>query len=145
MKLTTRWIEKMTFSASDGAHEVRMDTKAPMGNDSALTPKQLLLAGLGGCTAMDVVALLKKQQQPLETLEIETEVEKSSGGYPEVFTSGKLLFRATGAITPEKLIEAVSLSQTKYCGVSAMLAHAFPIRYKIELNGVAINEGEARF
>jgi putative redox protein len=110
-----------------------------------MTPKQLVVAGLAGCTAMDVVALLRKQGQPLEHFEVETEVEKSSGGYPEVFTAAMLTFKLQGQIEPEKAKEAVELSQTKYCGVSAMLSRAFPIRYRIELNGQTIGEGSARF
>jgi putative redox protein len=145
MKVTTRWNEKLSFTARTEAHEVGMDTRAPLGSDSAMSPKQLVVAGLAGCTAMDVVALLKKHQQPLESLEIETEVEKSSGGYPEVFTAAMLKFKLQGQVEPEKAIEAVELSQTKYCGVSAMLSKAFPIRYRIELNGRIIGEGSARF
>ena len=122
-----------------------MDTRSPIGSDSALTPKQLLVAGLAGCTAMDVVALLKKHQQEVQSFEVETEVEKSSGGYPEVFTSALLTFRLQGAIEPARAIEAVTLSQSKYCGVSAMLSKAFPIRYRIELNGQDIGEGSAKF
>jgi putative redox protein len=145
MKITTRWNEKMTFTASDGAHSTQMDTRSPIGSDSALTPKQLVVAGLAGCTAMDVVALLKKHQQPLESFEVDTEVEKSSGGYPEVFTGALLIFRLRGQVDPARAIEAVRLSQTRYCGVSAMLSKAFPIRYRIELNGQSIGEGAATF
>jgi putative redox protein len=146
MKLSTRWKEKMTFVATDGRHEVQMDTKSPVGSDSAQTPKQLVLSGLSGCTAMDVVALLKKYKQPLETFEIDCEVEKSSGGYPEVFTRAQLTFKLTGQLDEARVIEAVVSSQTKYCGVSAMLAKAFPIHYRIELNGKQIGEeGQAKF
>jgi putative redox protein len=145
MKVTTRWKEKLSFIALADAHEVAMDTRAPLGSDSAMTPKQLVLAGLAGCTAMDVVALMKKYHQPLESFEIDTEVEKSSGGYPEVFTAAMLTFKLKGQVEAAKAIEAVELSQTKYCGVSAMLAKAFPIRYRIELNGQIISEGSAHF
>jgi putative redox protein len=135
----------MSFETTDGVNVVRMDARSPVGSDSALSPKQLLLAGLAGCTAMDVVALLKKHQQPLESLGVDTEVEKSSGGYPEVFTSARLTFKLTGAVDPARALEAVRLSQTRYCGVSAMLSKAFPIRYTLELNGQKIGEGEAAF
>jgi len=143
--MTTRWVKKMTFAASDGTHEVVMDTRSPTGSDAALSPKQLVLAGLAGCTAMDVVALLKKHQQPLESLEVDTEVDKSSGGYPEVFTAARLIFRLRGQLDAARVLEAVQLSQTKYCGVSAMLSKAFPIHYVIELNGQEVGRGEAQF
>jgi putative redox protein len=145
MKIITQWNEGMKFTSHANDHTVAMDTKAPIGTDSALTPKQLVVAGLAGCTAMDVVALLKKHKQVIESFEIDAEVEKSSGGYPEVFTSAVLVFRLKGEIQAEKAIEAVTLSQTKYCGVSAMLSKAFPIRYRIELNGKIIGEEGVAF
>jgi putative redox protein len=144
MKVVTKWTEKMQFVASADGHDVRMDTKAPIGSDAALTPKQLVVAGLAGCTAMDVIALMKKHKQTVESFEIEADVEKSSGGYPEVFTGAALVFRLQGTLDEAKVIEAVTLSQTKYCGVSAMLAKAFPIRYRIEINGKPVGvEGQA--
>jgi len=140
MKVMTKWTEKMKLVSSADGHEVGMDTKPPIGTDTALSPKQLVVAGLAGCTAMDVVALLKKYRQPLESFEIETEVEKSSGGYPEVFLNASLTFRFQGVLDEAKVIEAVTLSQTKYCGVSAMLAKAFPIHFQIEINGKKVGE-----
>lgn len=140
MKVLTQWTEKMKLVATADDHEVPMDAKVPIGNDTALTPKQLVVAGLAGCTAMDVVALMKKHKQPLDSFEVETEVEKSTSGYPEVFVSAVLTFRFKGALDNAKVIEAVKLSQTKYCGVSAMLAKAFPITYRIEVNGEKIGE-----
>ena len=144
MKVVTRWTENMKLVAEADGHAVGMDTKAPLGSDSAQTPKQLVVAGLSGCTAMDVVALLKKYQQPLESLEIDADVEKSTGVYPEVFTQAVLTFRFKGMLDEARVIEAVTLSQTKYCGVSAMLAKVFPIFYRIEINGKQVgSEGQA--
>ncbi len=145
MKIVTQWSEKMHFVASADGHEVGMDAKAPIGSDSALTPKQLVVAGLAGCTAMDVIALMKKYKQPVESFHVEAEVEKSTGVYPEVFTGAELVFRLTGVLDEAKVIEAVFLSQTKYCGVSAMLAKAFPIRYRIEINGKSVGEESRAF
>ncbi|MBS1963573.1 MAG: OsmC family protein [Bdellovibrionales bacterium] len=140
MRVTTHWKEKMVFEATADGRSVPMDAKSPIGTDTALTPKQLVVAGLAGCTAMDVIALMKKHKQPVESFEIDAEVEKSGKGYPEVFTSASLTFRLKGDLDPARVIEAVVSSQTKYCGVSAMLAKAFPIRYRIELNGSLIGE-----
>ena len=138
MKVNTRWTEKMSLLAVADGHEVGMDAKRPIGAGSAQTPKELVIAGLTGCTAMDVVALLKKHRQPLESFEIDAEVEKSASGYPEVFTKAMLTFKFKGALDESRVIEAVTLSQTQYCGVSAMLAKAFPIFYRIEINGALV-------
>lgn len=145
MKVLTKWVEKLKLVASADGHEVPMDTKAPIGTDTALTPKQLVVAGLAGCTAMDVIALMKKHKQPMESFEVETDIEKSSGGYPEVFNKAVLTFKFKGNLDNSKVIEAVTLSQTKYCGVSAMLSKSFPIHYVIEVNGEKIGEGNADF
>lgn len=73
---------------------------------------------------MDVVALLRKYKQPLESFEVDAEIEKSTGGHPEVFTKAVLTFRFKGELDESRVLEAVTLSQTKYCGVSAMLAYS---------------------
>ncbi len=145
MKLTATWNQNLNFTASDETHSVMMDTKPPGGTDQALSPKQLMLSGLLGCTAMDVVALLKKYKQPLEKFTLSGDAQKTEGVHPAVFTRVDLKFELTGEMLREKVIEAVELSQTKYCGVSAMLSKAFPIEYKIFLNGTEIAQGQARF
>jgi len=94
---------------------------------------------------MDVIALLKKHKQDVKKFDVEAEVTKSKGGYPEVFTGIHLTFNAEGNIEKDKLIEAVTLSQTKYCGVSAMLVKAVPIDYDITLNGEKIGSEKLTF
>lgn len=144
MKITTTWTENMRFSAGNAEHQLAMDAKRPIGEGTALNPKELVLAGLGGCTAMDVVALLKKYKQPADSLELIAETELTPT-FPSLFNEVSLRFVVNGNVEPAKLIEAVELSQTKYCGVSAMLSKAVPIRYSIELNGENIHSGTAKF
>jgi len=122
-----------------------MDAKAPIGKDSAPTPKDLVALGLGGCTAMDVIALLKKYKQLPESFAVEVETTPSEGRVPVVFTKATLSFVVRGQVEPAKLLEAVTLSQTKYCGVTAMLLKSFPITYRVELNGEEVGTGVARF
>ena len=122
-----------------------MDAKSPIGRGSALTPKELVASGLGGCTAMDVVALLRKNKQDLRSLNVDVDVTPSTGAHPVVFTKAHLTFRVEGTVDPKILNEAVHLSQTKFCGVSAMLSKAFPITYEVLLNGQKVGEGKADF
>lgn len=145
MKMNCKWNEKMVFNAAAGGNQVTMDAKAPIGGGTAMTPKELVVAGLCGCTAMDVVALMKKYRQNLESFDIEADVSATESGHPAVFTEAKMVFKFKGAVEPAKAIEAVQLSQTKYCGVSAMLAKAFPIHYTIEVNGEVVGSGQASF
>ena len=145
MKVQSTWKDKMRFIAEADQHAVEMDTKAPMGSDSAMSPKQLLLAGICGCTGMDVVALLKKYRQPLESFDVEAEASLTEGKYPTIFKEVRLVFKLKGALDSAKVLEAVKLSQSKYCGVSAMVSKAVPIIYAVELNGEAIGTGQAEF
>ena len=145
MKLQTTWIEKMKFVAEADHHQVEMDTQSPIGSDTALSPKQLLLAGICGCTGMDVVALLKKYSQPLESFQVEVDAISTEGVQPAVFKSVSLRFKLKGELDATKVLESITLSQTKYCGVSAMIAKSVPITYTVELNGKPIGSGHADF
>jgi len=135
----------MAFEGQAGNYAVPMDAKTPIGKESAPTPKELVALGLGGCTAMDVIALLKKYKMPPKAFRVDVDIQTSTGVQPAVFERALLEFVVEGEVDPAKLIEAVSLSQTKFCGVSAMLAKAHPIDYRIVLNGKEIGKGSARF
>jgi putative redox protein len=143
MKMRCVWNEKMIMTAEVDGHRVPMDTRPPVGTDTAMTPKQLVLAGLCGCTGMDVIALLKKHKQPMETFEVTADATMSEGGHPVVFKEVHLLFKLTGQLDPTIILDSVRASQNKYCGVSAMLAKAAPLFYKVELNGIEIGTGQA--
>lgn len=145
MKTTIVWKDGMAFNGIAGAHSVLMDAKSPLGQERGPTPKELVAFGLGGCTAMDVIALLKKHKQPPQNFSVDIDIQTSMGGAPVVFDKAVLTFNVDGAVSAEKLTEAVELSQTKYCGVSAMLADSFPIEYRVVLNGQTISTGTAHF
>lgn len=145
MKSTLTWTSGMAFDALCDNNKVAMDSKAPLGKNSGMTPKELVATGLGGCTAMDVVALLRKHKQNFTNFQIDVETEQNEKGHPKVFVKAHLTFAVTGQVDPKILIESVELSQTKYCGVSAMLAKALPITYDIILNNEKISSGSAKF
>lgn len=145
MKTTMKWTEGMKFDAICDGNAVTMDAKAPLGTAKGMTPKELVATGLGGCTAMDVVALLKKHKQSYSSLEVEVDIASSTGVQPAVFTNADIYFRVKGPVEKAILLDAVKLSQTKYCGVSAMLAKALPIHYYVILNDEQIGQGQAHF
>ena len=101
--------------------------------------------GTAGCTGIDVIVHLNKHKQSFDTMEIEANAETSTQGYPAVFTSVSLRFTVTGSVDKQKLIEAIVLSQTKYCGVSAMLSAFAPLSYVVILNGEEVDQGFANF
>ncbi len=115
----------------DGHNFITDASKKIGGNDLGPRPKQLLLVGLIGCTGIDVMSILKKMKVEPEDLNIEIEADNTEE-HPKVYENIHLTFNFKGKNLPRKKIEkAVSLSQKKYCGVSAMLKKATPITYDI--------------
>ncbi len=90
------------------------------GKNAGLRPMETLLSALAGCSAVDVLHIMKKQRQHLERLEVEVEAERADA-IPAVFTKIHLRFKGYGPIDLEKLQKAVELSIEKYCSVSKML------------------------
>lgn len=141
MKMNLTWQDKMVFVASAAGCETKTDARAPIGQGSAHTPKELVIAGLCGCTAMDVIALMRKHKQKVTRFEVKSDTTVSKGGHPVVFTSTSLTFELDGEVDPAVALEAVQLSQTKYCGISIMLSKAFPIRWELVVNGESVGQG----
>lgn len=144
MKLSLDWQDKMQFKASDGKLSMTMDAKSPIGSDTALTPKQLFLASIMGCSAMDVVSLMRKYKQDMKSFHIDAQAPLKEG-HPAVFTHISIQYRLDGAIELEKAFEAAKLSMTKFCGVSAMVSTDVPIEYEVFVNGVSAGKGRADF
>ncbi len=128
---TVRWAGKMTFIGKAGSnHLVPMDTTPEFNGDSSATkPMELLLIGLGGCTGMDIVSLLKKMRQDFSGIELNINADRSEE-HPNVYTKIDLEYVIYGrGIDEEKVKRVVELSQEKYCGVSAMLRKSCPVNY----------------
>ncbi len=135
MKATAKWVSDLAFDAvSDNDHSIRLDTTIANGSiNSGMSPKQLLLASLCGCSGMDVVDILTKMRIPFSTIEIEAEAEQTET-QPKVFKDISMIYKAD--VKPadiDKLNRAVELSHEKYCGVSAMLKKHCDITYTVEL------------
>lgn len=124
----------MAFEMDLDGHRLVTDAGAEDGGDDlGYRPKKLLLAGLIGCTGIDVASMVKKMKINLESMNITAEAD-SSEEHPKVYTRIHLTYRFKGKNLPkEKLERAVTLSQEKYCGVSAMLQKAAPVTYDIIL------------
>jgi len=124
--------DKMAFEMTLDGHNFITDANEEVGgSDLGPRPKQLLLAGLIGCTGMDVVSILRKMQVKFDDLEIKVEAENASE-HPKVYQNIHLTYIVKGKDIPEdKVKKAVSLSQEKYCAVSAMLKKATPVTYEI--------------
>lgn len=135
MKARVTWQEHRTFVGESGSgHTVVMDG-APEhgGRNLAARPMEMMLLGMGGCSAFDVVGMLERARQPLDRLELEIEAERAED-IPQVFTRIHVTYRAFGNNLSEAQVRrAVDLSVTKYCSASLMLGETAEITYDLEL------------
>ena len=100
---------------------------------NGVTPMELLATSLGACTAMDVVSILVKMRQPLESFSVEVSGERAED-HPKRFLSLEVVYHLKGDLDERKVERAISLSEERYCSVEATLRPAVPItsRYVIE-------------
>ena len=110
-------------------HAIVMDTAT---EKTASTPMELVLIALCGCTASDVVGILRKKREPFTRLEVSATGERASV-YPAVYTQIQVVYRIDGKVSRKAVEDAVNLSKEKYCSVSAMLEKTAKITTKIEL------------
>jgi len=92
---------------------------------------ELVLIALCGCTASDVVGILRKKREAFTGLEVQAQAERADG-YPAVYTEIKLRYRVRGVVLHKAMEDAVRLSKEKYCSVSAMLEKTAKITFSIE-------------
>ena len=105
------------------------------GNNKGVRPMQMLLMGLGGCSAIDIVMILKKQKQVIDDFEISIDGEREEGKEPSLWKTITIHFKLKGQIEIEKAERAVKLSMDKYCSVSKTLELAgASISYKVSVN-----------
>ncbi len=124
------WTDRERYvGEGDSRHAIVMDTAAA--EKTAGTPMELVLIALCGCTASDVVGILRKKREPFTSLEVSAEGERASG-YPAVYTAIKLVYRVGGKVSRKAVEDAVRLSKDKYCSVSAMLQKTAKITFEIE-------------
>ena len=123
MECTVRWSGGMTFLAETGSNHVVAMDGAPEGGGRNLAPRpmEMLLVGTGGCTAYDVVVILKKSGQDVTGCEVKVGAERAETD-PKVFTRIHMQFTVRGRALKKNLVEqAIRLSHEKYCSASIML------------------------
>jgi putative redox protein len=118
----------MEFMISDGDHEVTIDYPMPGGDGrlGGMTPLRLLLASLAGCSGSSVAALLRRDGQPVERVEVEVRGRRRDE-HPTVITDIDLAFTVYGAVDPARVEHALRLSEAQICPVWAMLKSGTPV------------------
>lgn len=123
MKATVKWVDGMMFLGESGSgHSVVMDGAPEAGGrDHGIRPMEMLLLGLGGCTAFDVVLILKRGREPVNGCTVAIEAERADSD-PKVFTKIHLKYALSGrGLSAAKVERAIALSKEKYCSASIML------------------------
>jgi len=135
MKCRVKWLDHMTFVGESGSgHAVVMDG-APEhgGRNMGFRPMEMLLLGVGGCTAFDVVSILKKSRQAIVDCEVEIDSDRAEQ-IPKVFTRIHIHFILSGnSLDPVKVEKAVNLSADKYCSASKMLGKTAEMSHDFEI------------
>lgn len=138
MKARVKWVEGVTFLGESGSgHAVVMDGPAEHGGRNlGVRPMEMLLLGMGGCTAFDVLHILKKARQPVTDCVVELDAERADED-PKVFTKIHAHFVISGNNLKESRVKrAVELSAEKYCSASIMLGATATITHDYEIHEV---------
>lgn len=135
MKARVKWLDNMSFVGESGSgHSIVMDGAPDAGGRNlAARPMEMVLIGMGGCTAFDVVMILQKARQPIVDCIVELTAERSEE-IPKVFTKIHAHYIIKGNGLSEKQVEkAVNLTAEKYCSVSIMLAATVNVSHDFEI------------
>ena len=135
MECTVKWVGDMTFLAETGSgHTIAMDGPPEAGGRNvAPRPMEVVLAGTGGCTAFDVVMILKRGRHDVRDCKVRLSAERAEAD-PKIFTRIHFTFIVTGRHLKQEVVErAVALSAEKYCSASIMLAKTAEITHSVEI------------
>ena len=135
MKIRIKWNDGVSFlGETEGGHTVLMDGAPEVGGRNlGLRPMELVLMGTGGCTASDVVMILKKSRQDISDCIVEIEAERATKD-PKVFSRIHYHFILTGNnLKPPQVDRAINLSAEKYCSASIMLGKTAEITHDFEI------------
>jgi putative redox protein len=129
------WKEKMSFDgSSESGFTVPLGTSPAVGgDDDGFRPLELLAIGLAGCTAMDVMSIMQKKRQEINSFEVQVHAERAAE-HPKVFTHIVIEYIISGNNLSEEAVQrAVQLSEEKYCPAQAMFKQVAPMELKITI------------
>jgi putative redox protein len=135
MDASVIWQGNMAFDGIAYEQHVKLDADPAVGgNGDGFKPMQLFAIGLAGCTAMDVISILRKKRQDVTAFEVRVHAEQSSD-HPHVFTHIRIEYILTGRnLSADAVQRAIELSETKYCPAQAMLSKVAPIELSYTIN-----------
>jgi len=127
-----KWVAQEQFLAlTPSGHAMPLDSDR--GSNAAPGPMEMLLVALGACTATDVVGILAKKRQKLESLEVVVRGERAAEP-PTVWVKLEIVYKLRGQLDEKAVRDAIELSENKYCSVAATLRKTAPIAFHYEIN-----------
>ncbi len=134
MAVKVKWVEKSAFAArSESNHWIMMDSNYNGGDGAAPSPIELVLMGLGGCSGIELVAVLQKMRQDVKGIEIEIDGERAKE-HPRVYVKASAKYKITGRnLNPDRVKAAIELCDEEYCSIGAMLRKTADYAYEIEI------------
>lgn len=109
------------------------------GHNAGARPMEMLLMGLGGCSAIDIILILQKQKQAITDFRIHIDGEREPDAVPSVFTNIRIHYALAGDLDEQKVKRAIDLSMEKYCSVSAILNKTAALSYTFSVNAVSVS------
>jgi len=124
-------------ATNDLGHSIDIDdaTAYESGNGNGVGPMQLLIMAIGGCSAVDIVSILEKSRQEIESFTMDVVGHKPDGQSPSLYDTIHVTYRLTGKVDADKTRRAINLSLGKYCSVSKTLEATAKISYDFSVNG----------
>jgi putative redox protein len=147
MDAKVSWSQGLSFTGlAESGFSVPLGSDPSVGGQNdGFRPLELMAISLAGCTAMDVISILRKKQQLVTIFEVSVHADQQEN-HPHVFTRAKILYKVTGrSIDSNALVRAIELSAEKYCPAQSMLVKAFPIALVYEIydeSGGLVKTGE---
>jgi putative redox protein len=138
MKARVKWVQDVTFVGESGSgHSVVMDGAPDAGGRNiGFRPMEMLLLGLGGCSAFDVLLILRRGREAITDCVVEIEAQRADTD-PKVFTVIEMVYKVSGKnLDANKVERAVSLSAEKYCSATKILSSTAKITHRVELINV---------
>jgi putative redox protein len=135
MKARVKWVQDVMFVAESGSgHSVVMDGAPDAGGRNlGFRPMEMMLIGLGGCSAFDVLTILQRGREQVTDCVVELDGQRADTD-PKVYTAVELVYKVTGKnLDPKKVERAVSLSAEKYCSASKMFSATAKLTHRIEI------------
>ncbi|SMO67923.1 OsmC family protein [Solitalea koreensis] len=122
-------------AVNEGGNTLNIDANPAIGGENkGFRPMETLLAGLGGCSGIDVVSILTKQKEPLEDVKMTITAKRIEGAIPSLFETIHVEYHFFGNLNKEKIERALALTYDKYCSVAQILNKTAKLEYSYKLN-----------